>query len=135
MGRDYYAKNKERCKITSARYYAKNKVRMRAANATWCKANKTKRKLSAARSYRANKIKYKEWSRAWEKQNPQATREIQRRCEKKQRENLLRPYVVRLIRRRTGLPSSLIPKALTDAKIMQIKLYRLIKDIRNENTR
>ena len=105
----YYSKNKEKINKHSREYHLKNKE----------KINKYDREY-----YSKNKEKIAERQREYKLKN----REKVRKKSREQRKQLADVYVANLITQRTDLTIADIPSDLIEAKRLEIKIKRIIKE-------
>jgi len=111
--KEYYLKNKEYFNKRSREYYLKNKENLR----------------KKSREYNSkNKEKINKYFKEYRSKNKENCKKIVKKYKKKQREQLEDGYIVQLITQNTGLTTADIPSELIEAKRLEIKIKRIIKE-------
>ncbi len=110
----------------SAEWYANNCNRQKSAAHSYRNANIEKVRESRAKYYQDHRDKIEAAKRAWYKKNP----DFLNTYESGHRINLSDRYLKKLLR--VFVPHGEIPPSLIEAKHLQLKTYRLIKEKMNE---
>lgn len=86
-----------------------------------------------ARKYRENNLeKSRDRSREWRNNNRDKFHEIQAKSRNKAKEDLSDRWIKKVIAANSKLRTSDIPASLIDAKRIEMKINRLLKEIENE---
>ena len=78
--------------------------------------------------YLKNKEKINKYFKEYRSKNKENCKKIVKKYKKKQREQLEDGYIVQLITQNTGLTTADIPSELIEAKRLEIKIKRIIKE-------
>jgi len=107
---------KERKLAYQRKYYKENKTECDSRNKLWNKNNRAKRN---------------NYTREYEKSNPEWARAVRRRTKTKDRLELRDPYIKKLLRQNTILRDKDIPQSLIEAKRIEIKMKHYFKEQEN----
>ena len=123
----YRKANSEKMKARGAAYYKANSEKEKARKAAYRKENPEKSKASYAKWKKANPEKAKANSSEWRKANPEKAKAIRAAYSAGMPDS----YIVRLIcRRNEPLKQVQIQPEFIEAKRIEIKLKRLIKELK-----
>jgi hypothetical protein len=144
--KQYYKNNKESFRIRHRHYYHENQEGLKVWNKEWRDNNK-KRRAERGKKYRlVNKVKIKKnaldyyhrnktlcdlKNKKWKKNNAEKYRASIAKWDAKKRLHLYDAYIRKLL----NLNKEGAPKELVEVKREQLKLYRLLKEMKNGKAR
>ena len=122
QGKEYYAANKEKIVARGKEYRQKNKEKIAAQKKEYRQKNKEKSAVRNQAYYQKNKEKIAEYR--------QRNRGKLRAASAARRKNLHPSYVTAKLKRQADYRGD-IPAELIELKTEQLKMFRLIKEIKN----
>lgn len=144
--------NPEKVKEIKAKWARNNPEKVKGIGIKWTNENAEKLKNKRVKRYNENaerikdenKKRYlknpekvKEINAKWKNTNPEKVKEGNRKAEKTHRENLTDRYLIQNIKRTIKIPPEIIKEhpELIDNYRMQIKVKRLLKNKKDENSK
>lgn len=130
--KEWYAKNRERIIAKSRAWELAHPERAEKNKQEYVNRHPDRRKATVI-AY-VHKPEVKAAKVAKRKLSPEL-RSLEKKCRDNYRETLADVYVRRVAAQKLGIKGSELPQTLVDAKRVQLKLQRLIKERQNENFR
>ena len=119
---------KKRDTASRRKYYLKNKARLNKKSKDWANKNRARTNEICKLSREKNKHKYKSVKKDWDKSHPEQVKSYAKKTHKKRCSSLNDSYVSDVVANHSSLTSKDIPQSLIEAKRVELKLKRLIKE-------